>query len=85
MKDEINNLLLKMQTNEACIGDTANDLIELFGVIDSWDLGITKEDIATIAQLHDTLLEEEVLGLNAAVMKRSRALTIKMYRALCRE
>lgn len=32
MKKEINDLLLKMQTGENCIGETANKLLDLFAV-----------------------------------------------------
>ena len=32
MKKQINDLLLKMQTGENCIGETANHLLNLFGV-----------------------------------------------------
>ena len=32
MKKQINDLLLKMQTGENCIGDTANQLLYLFAV-----------------------------------------------------
>ena len=35
MKKQINDLLLKMQTGENCIGETANHLLNLFGVVDS--------------------------------------------------
>jgi hypothetical protein len=32
MKKQINDLLLKMQTGENCIGETANKLLDLLGV-----------------------------------------------------
>ena len=32
MKKQINDLLLKMQTGENCIGETANKLLDLFSV-----------------------------------------------------
>jgi hypothetical protein len=32
MKQEINDLLLKMQTGENCIGETANYLLDLFSL-----------------------------------------------------
>ncbi len=32
MKKEINDLLLKMQSGENCIGETANKLLELFSI-----------------------------------------------------
>jgi hypothetical protein len=35
MKKEINDLLLKMQTGENCIGETANQLLHLFAVSNS--------------------------------------------------
>ena len=33
MKKQINDLLLKMQTGENCIGETANRLLDLFAVM----------------------------------------------------
>ena len=36
MKKQINDLLLKMQTGENCIGETANHLLNLFGVVSSY-------------------------------------------------
>ena len=35
MKKQINDLLLKMQNGENCIGETANQLLDLFAVISS--------------------------------------------------
>ena len=32
MKEQINDLLLKMQTGENCIGETANKLLDLYNV-----------------------------------------------------
>ena len=43
MKKQINDLLLKMQAGENCIGETANKLLDLFSVskrfwyFDCWD------------------------------------------------
>jgi hypothetical protein len=36
MKKQINDLLLKMQNGENCIGETANQLLDLFTVSGSW-------------------------------------------------
>lgn len=36
MKKQINDLLLKMQTGENCIGETANELLNLFSVSGSF-------------------------------------------------
>jgi len=38
MKKQINDLLLKMQTGENCIGETANQLLDLFAVSGSFIL-----------------------------------------------
>ena len=35
MKEQINDLLLKMQNGENCIGETANQLLDLFAVSSS--------------------------------------------------
>ena len=47
MKDKINDLLLKMQTGENCIGETANALLNLYSVSDMFsadDMRIAFED-----------------------------------------
>ncbi len=54
-------------------------------VVSSFNLEIKDRDIATIEALHDTLLDEKVLGLNARSMKESRALTQRMYKALIKD
>ncbi len=82
MKTKINDLLLKMQTGENCIGETAEHLLNLFSVSSSFNLEIKDRDIATIEALHDVLLYEKILGLNTWSMKESRALTQRMYKAL---
>jgi len=51
-------------------------------VVSSFNFEIKDRDIATIEALHDTLLDEKVLGLNSRSMKESRALTQRMYKAL---
>ena len=38
MKKQINDLLLKMQTGENCIGETANELLNLYNVIQQSEL-----------------------------------------------
>ena len=38
MKKQINDLLLKMQTGENCIGETANELLDLFSVSERYIL-----------------------------------------------
>lgn len=45
MKKQINDLLLKMQTGENCIGDTANQLLDLFAVSKRHLLESILEDI----------------------------------------
>jgi hypothetical protein len=85
MKKQINDLLLKMQTGENCIGETANALLILYSVSNSFNLEIKDRDIATIEAMHDTLLDEKVLGLNARSMKESRDLTQRMYEALSKD
>ena len=57
----------------------------LSGVSNSFNLEIKDRDIATIEAMHDTLLDEKVLGLNARSMKESRALTQRMYKALSKD
>jgi hypothetical protein len=85
MKKQINDLLLKMQTGENCIGETANHLLNLFGVGSSFNIEVKDRDIVTIEALHDTLLDEKALGLNARSMKDSRALTQRMYKAIIKD
>lgn len=43
MKKQINNLLLKMQNGENCIGETANQLLDLF-VVSGSDIPKYTED-----------------------------------------
>jgi hypothetical protein len=43
---------------------------------------IKDKDITTIEALHDVLLDEKVLGLNARCMRESRDLTNRMYKVL---
>ena len=38
MKKQINDLLLKMQTGENCIGETANELLDLFSLSERYIL-----------------------------------------------
>ena len=57
----------------------------LTDVVNSFNLEIKDRDIATIEAMHDTLLDEKVLGLNARSMKESRALTKRMYKALSKD
>ena len=59
--------------------------LTLTDVVNSFNLEIKDRDIATIEAMHDTLLDEKVLGLNARSMKESRALTKRMYKALSKD
>ena len=54
-------------------------------VVSSFNLEIKDRDIATIEAMHDILLDEKILGLNARSMKESRALTQRMYKALSKD
>lgn len=58
MKKQINDLLLKMQTGENCIGETANHLLNLFGVSNCADL---KHEL----EVTDQLLDERQRVLDA--------------------
>lgn len=59
--------------------------LNLHDDVSSFNLEIKDRDIATIEALHDTLLDEKVLGLNARSMKESRALTQRMYKSLIKD
>lgn len=48
MKKQINDLLLKMQTGENCIGETANKLLDLYSVSVSLPLVEFDKDILKI-------------------------------------
>ena len=54
MKKQINDLLLKMQTGENCIGDTANQLLDLFAVIDSLRFSEREVDFAYLCGVFNT-------------------------------
>ena len=54
MKKQINDLLLKMQTGENCIGETANELLNLYSVSESTEIEqklieLTVDDIINLA------------------------------------
>lgn len=57
MKKQINDLLLKMQTGENCIGETANALLILYSVSSS-----AKYTAETIQALNNTLLANKTIG-----------------------
>lgn len=59
--------------------------LSICAVSSSLNLDVKDRDIATIEAMHDTLLDEKVLGLNARSMKESRALTQRMYKALSKD
>lgn len=61
------------------------NLLSIPIVSSSFNLEIKDKDIATIEALHDVLLDEKILGLNARCMKESRALTQRMYKALSKD
>jgi len=67
------------------IKSAKNEQLLLHDVSNSFNLEIKDRDIATIEAMHDTLLDEKVLGLNARSMKESRALTQRMYKALSKD
>jgi hypothetical protein len=76
-KEEEKSLLTKL--------NTVKEQFAICGVVSSFNLEIKDRDIATIEVLHDVLLHEKVLGLNARSMKESRALTQRMYKALSKD
>ena len=51
MKKQINDLLLKMQNGENCIGETANHLFDLFGVSSCY---VVFDEEDNIVQLYQT-------------------------------
>ena len=54
MKKQINDLLLKMQTGENCIGDTANQLLYLFAVSGSLRFSEREVDFAYLCGVFNT-------------------------------
>jgi hypothetical protein len=54
MKKQINDLLLKMQTGENCIGDTANQLLDLFVVSGSLRFSESEVDFAYLCGVFNT-------------------------------
>lgn len=65
--------------------ENLTEQLRLYDVVSSFNLEIKDRDIATIEALHDVLLDEKILGLNARSMKESRALTQRMYKALSKD
>jgi len=65
MKKQINDLLLKMQTGENCIGETANKLLDLYGVTPRFSVSLVYQN--QTANILRTLVteansKEEALG-----------------------
>ena len=70
MKKQINDLLLKMQTGENCIGETANKLLDLYSVSGSMadkaqminaltnTMEVNKKELGGYHSLRDNSLEK---------------------------
>ena len=82
MEKKIIDILENYKIDGAKKDMATEELLILFSVSNSFNLEIKDRDIATIEALHDTLLDNKVLGLNARSMKESRALKQRMYKAL---
>jgi len=54
MKKQINDLLLKMQNGENCIGETANQLLDLFAVSGSLLFSEREVDFAYLCGVFNT-------------------------------
>ena len=54
MKKQINDLLLKMQNGENCIGETANQLLDLFAVSGSLRFSEREVDFAYLRGVFNT-------------------------------
>ena len=54
MKKQINDLLLKMQNGENCIGETANHLFDLFAVSSSLRFSEREVDFAYLCGVFNT-------------------------------
>jgi hypothetical protein len=54
MKKQINDLLLKMQNGENCIGETANQLLDLFAVSGSLRFSESEVDFAYLCGVFNT-------------------------------
>jgi hypothetical protein len=54
MKKQINDLLLKMQNGENCIGETANQLLDLFAVSGSLQFSKREVDFAYLCGVFNT-------------------------------
>ncbi len=78
-------LALSEEEAKNIIKHAVSEVFSLHVVSSSFNLEIKDRDIATIEAMHDTLLDEKVLGLNARSMKESRALTQRMYKALSKD
>jgi len=88
LTDEIErkNILLEAETEAVYIAviseeiKTLRDAGRALARIDSLKqtIRITGEDIGKIEMLHDALLEEGIFGLNARIIRNSRALILKL-------
>lgn len=54
MKKQINDLLLKMQNGENCIGETANQLLDLFAISGSLRFSEREVDAAYLCGVFNT-------------------------------
>ena len=61
MKDKINDLLLKMQTGENCIGETANALLNLYSVSNSALIDYIENDAEIAIPIDDFFNEDGTL------------------------
>ncbi len=85
MEDKINKICTELNDGKIAVVQATEKLFDLFNVSKCFNLEIKDRDIATIEALHDVLLDEKILGLNARSMKESRALTQRMYKALSKD
>jgi len=75
MKKQINDLLLKMQTSENCIGETANELLNLFSVSKRY---IVCTDINYKNEL--TVISHEFTDIEDAKLFKEHCLKTEKYK-----
>lgn len=82
-----NELLQKEEEKQLTLTDVVRSSCDCkqHSIKTSYGFEIKDRDIATIEAMHDKLLDEKILGLNARSMKESRALTQRMYKALSKD
>ncbi|MBF05010.1 MAG: hypothetical protein CMP76_17170 [Flavobacterium sp.] len=79
MKKQINDLLIKMQSGENCIGQTANQLLDLFNVSGSLFNMIEQADFFNNQELIDFQKENKIEVLQVMLCEKYETSFLSMF------